>query len=46
MTKVYQVEDVVKAMAVELSEEEIRMLENLGDEAQLPVIRYWEKEMK
>ncbi len=46
VTKVYQVEDVVKAMAVELSEEEIRMLENLGDEAQLPVIRYWEKEMK
>ena len=43
VTKVYQVEDAVKAAAVELSPEEI---ETMGDEAQLNVIRYWEKEMK
>ena len=46
VTKVYQVEDAVKAAAVELSEEEIETMEKLGDEAQLNVIRYWEKEMK
>ncbi len=46
MTKVYQVEDAVKAAAVELSAEEIETMEKLGDEAQLNVIRYWEKEMK
>ena len=46
MTKVYQVEDAVKAAAVELSAEEIETMGKLGDEAQLNVIRYWEKEMK
>lgn len=46
VTKVYQVEDAVKAVAVELSAEEIETMEKLGDEAQLNVIRYWEKEMK
>lgn len=46
VTKVYQVEDAVKAAAVELSAEEIETMEKLGDEAQLNVIRYWEKEMK
>ncbi|MGI6006302.1 MAG: aldo/keto reductase [Ruminococcus sp.] len=46
VTKVYQVEDAVKAAAVELSAEEIKAMEKLGDEAQLNVIRYWEKEMK
>ncbi len=46
VTKVYQVEDAAKAAAIELSEEEISMIEKLGDEAQVNVIRYWEKEMK
>lgn len=46
VTKVYQVEDAVKAAEVELSAEEIATIEKLGDEAQLNVIRYWEKEMK
>ena len=46
VTKVYQVEDAAKAAAVELSAEEIETMEKLGDEAQLNVIRYWEKEMK
>ena len=46
VTKVYQVEDAVKAAEVELSPEEIETLERLGDEAQVNVIRYWEKEMK
>ena len=32
MTKVYQVEDAVKAAAVELSAEEIETMEKLGDE--------------
>ena len=43
VTKVYQVEDAVKAAEVELSAEEIAAIEKLGDEAQLNVIRYWEK---
>ena len=46
VTKVYQVEDAAKVAAIELSEEEISMIEKLGDEAQVNVIRYWEKEMK
>ena len=46
VTKVYQVEDAVKAVEVELSTEEIETIEKLGNEAQVNVIRYWEKEMK
>ena len=46
VTKVYQVEDAVKAAKAELSQEEIEAMERLGDEAQLRVIRYWEKEME
>lgn len=46
VTKVYQVEDAAKAAALELSEEEISRMEQLADEMQLDVIRYWEKEMK
>ena len=45
VTKVYQVEDAAKAAALELSEEEISRMEQLADEMQLDVIRYWEKEM-
>lgn len=46
VTKVYQVQDVAKAAALILSEEEIARMEQLADEMQLDVIRYWEKEMK
>lgn len=46
VTKVYQVEDAAKAAEVELSAEEIETMEKLADQAQLNVIRYWEKEMK
>lgn len=46
VTKVYQVEDAAKAAALELSTEEIARMEQLADEMQLDVIRYWEKEMK
>ncbi len=46
VTKVYQVEDVAKAAALELSAEEIDAMERMAGEASLNVIRYWEKEMK
>lgn len=46
VTKVYQVEDAVKAAALELSAEEIQTMERLAGETPLNVIRYWEKEMK
>lgn len=46
VTKVYQVEDAVKAASLKLSEEEITRMEKLSGEMQLNVIRYWEKEMK
>lgn len=46
VTKVYQVEDAVKASSVILTNDEIRMLEQAADALSLNVIRYWEKEMK
>lgn len=46
VTKVYQVEDAVKAAALALSADEIAALEELGGQAGVNVIRYWEKEMK
>ena len=46
VTKVYQVEDAIKAASLKLSEEEITRMEKLSGEMQLNVIRYWEKEMK
>lgn len=46
VTKVYQVEDAVKAAALELTTEEIETMERLAGETPLNVIRYWEKEMK
>lgn len=46
VTKVYQVEDAVKAAALELSANEIETMEQLAGEVPLNVIRYWEKEMK
>lgn len=46
VTKVYQVEDAVKAAALELTSDEIETMERLAEETPLNVIRYWEKEMK
>ena len=46
VTKVYQVEDAAKAVALELTSEEIETIERLAGETSLNVIRYWEKEMK
>ena len=46
VTKVYQVEDAAKAVALELTSEEIETIERLAGETPLNVIRYWEKEMK
>ena len=46
VTKVSQVEDAVKAAALELSAEEMQTMEKLGTQADLNVIRFWEKEMK
>lgn len=46
VTQVSQVEDAARAALVALSDEEIKALEALGNEAGVNVIRYWEKEMK
>lgn len=46
VTKVYQVEDAVKAAALELTADEIETMERLAGETPLNVIRYWEKKMK
>ena len=46
VTQVSQVEDAAKAAALELSADEIARLEELGNQAGVNVIRYWEKEMK
>lgn len=46
VTKVYQVEDAVKAAVLELSADEMDTMERLAGETPLNVIRYWEKEMK
>ena len=46
VTKVNQVEDAVQAASLELSQDEIRAMETMGDQAGLNVIRYWETEMK
>ncbi len=46
VTKVYQVEDAVKAAALKLTDEEIETMERLASETPLNVIRGWEKEMK
>lgn len=46
VTKVYQVEDALKAAALNLTDEEIKTMEQLANDMSLNVIRYWEKEMK
>ena len=46
VTKVHHVEDAAKAAALELTDDEIKAMEELADQMGLNVIRYWEKEMK
>ena len=46
VTKPYQVQDAAAAARIELTEGEMEKMEKMADEAQLNVIRYWEKEMK
>lgn len=46
VTKVHHVEDAAKAAAIKLTVDEIKTMEQLASEADVNVIRYWEKEMK
>ena len=46
VTKTAQVEETVKTAALSLTEQEVRELETLADEANVSTIRGWEKEMK
>lgn len=46
VTKAAQVEEAVKIAAISLTEQEVRELEALADEANVSAIRGWEKEMK
>ena len=45
-TKVHHVEDAADAMNIELSDDEIKTMEELADKANVNTIRIWEKEMK
>lgn len=45
VTKVSHVEDAAQAAAVELADAEVERLENIADELDIDVIRFWEKEM-
>lgn len=46
VTKVEHVEDAVKACRVELTPDEMKMLENTADSLELNLIRMWEKKME
>ncbi len=46
VTKVHHVEDAAKAAALELTDDEVKEMEELAAKMDLNVIRYWEKEMK
>lgn len=46
VTKVHHVEDAAKAAALELTDDEIKTMEELASQMDLNVVRYWEKEMK
>lgn len=46
VTKVHHVEAAAKAAAIKLTVDEIKTMEQLASEADVNVIRYWEKEMK
>ena len=45
-TKVHHVEDAAEAVEIELTDDEIRTMEELADKANVNTIRIWEKEMK
>ncbi|WP_405290137.1 aldo/keto reductase [Methanobrevibacter sp.] len=45
-TKVHHVEDAAEAVDIELSDDEIKTMEELADKANVNTIRIWEKEMK
>lgn len=45
-TKVHHVEDAADAINIELSDDEIKTMEELADKANINTIRIWEKEMK
>ena len=45
-TKVHHVEDAKDAIDIQLSEDEIKTMEELADKANINTIRMWEKEMK
>lgn len=45
-TKVHHVEDAADAVNIELSDDEIKTMEELADKANVNTIRIWEKEMK
>ena len=45
-TKVHHVEDAAEAVNIELSDDEIKTMEELADKANVNTIRIWEKEMK
>ena len=46
VTKIEQIDDVVKAMKVNLSKEDVENIENFAKGLEINVIRFWEKEMK
>lgn len=46
VTKVQHVEDVLKAVTIQLSQQELMRLENAADELELSTVRYWEKVME
>ena len=45
-TKVHHVEDAADAVGIDLSDDEIKTMEELADKANVNTIRIWEKEMK
>ena len=45
-TKIHHVTDALKASQIELSEDEIAMIEKAADDVNIKSVRYWEKEMK
>lgn len=46
VTKTKHVEDLIKAVNVKLTKEEVEHLEKVADSLQINTIRFWEKEMK
>ena len=46
VTKVSNVEDIIKTAQIDLTEDEIKLMEETADKLGISTIRYWEKEMK